>query len=173
MQQNKKTRQLLVKPNTKHLVSSMQPSTLHSITVLDLSYHESGENTLIWKANVITLKKEGKCSICWHHSSIYLPSFQGTHSWQSKLWCICAPRCFLQELSHTALGASRQINVCAMQRTCPRLLHLPPKSLSYGKYIKHSLNCLSLSCWHVKNLLRFCQECLNKSSLRKVVKRGK
>lgn len=102
---------------TKHLVSSMQPSTLHSITVLDPSYHESGGNTLIWKANVITLKKEGKCSICWHHSSIYLPSFQGTHSWQSKLWCICAPRCFLWELSHAASGAPRQVSVCATQRT--------------------------------------------------------
>lgn len=61
----------------------------------------------------------------------------------------------------------------ATQRMCPKLLHLPPKSLSYSKYIRHYLNCLSLSPWHAKNLLRFWQGYFTKSSLTKVVKGGK
>lgn len=137
----------------------MQPSTLHSITVLDLSCHESGGNSLIWKANVITVKKEGKCSVCWHHSSIYLPSSRALHTGM----CLCS-RCFLWELSHAALGDPA---VSVPHRQCiPGFCICPPKA----SLTKHCLNCLSLPPQHAKNLLGFCQDYLTKSSLRKVAR---
>lgn len=80
--------------------------------------------------------------------------------------CLCS-RCFLWELSHAALGDPA---VSATQTMCPRLLHLPPESLSHSKYTKHYFNCLSLPPQHAKNLLGFCQEYLTKSSLRKVAR---